>query len=276
MQLHKGTGMYFLAENSYDCMSASHECKEPQKHVRGFFMQLHPHTINHHIALARTRETHEPRLARHSRQLLQSSSSAAPGSTTSTGLLICTPFDLLSTNCVSAKICAVALTRIFLHWLLDLCEQYQSKRKELLELPYIKFLWKTFAPSMNLSSTADTPVNSSALDPDDFTSFFANTYNNNSAKGIYLTPGNYSASHMELQWIQAQEYLIPIAKILTWKCNFPSAVNTLHFSLFTCADFTIERSLQLDRSTQSMTTPSLLGKCTWAALPIQIAPPPSN
>ena len=49
---------------------------------------------------------------------------------------------------------------------------------------------------------ADTPVNSSALDPDDFTSFFANTYNNNSAKGIYLTPGNYQASHIKLSSAQ--------------------------------------------------------------------------
>ena len=45
--------------------------------------------------------------------------------------------------------------------------------------------------------SADTPVNSSALDPDDFTSFFSNTYNNNSAKGIYLTPGNYQVSQLQ-------------------------------------------------------------------------------
>ena len=38
---------------------------------------------------------------------------------------------------------------------------------------------------------ADTPVDPTSLDPEDFQQFFYNTYNNNSAKGIYLTPGNY-------------------------------------------------------------------------------------
>ena len=41
---------------------------------------------------------------------------------------------------------------------------------------------------------ADTPVNCSVLDGDDFAQFVYDAYNVNSARGIYLSAGNYNAS----------------------------------------------------------------------------------
>ena len=190
-------------------------------------LQLHPSLPDPINELLRTSEFHEGERARRGRLLLQASSSSAPaGATNSAGLLLCNLFMNAISLCkhhalISASnlcssislplsviadwychmICCVKSIVHYILWLIIAAKALQWDH-ELAQVDCWKRAIQKRLYSLNFMH-ADTPVNRTALDPDDFGNFFFNAYNNNSVKGIALTPGNYQVIHLclSITWI---------------------------------------------------------------------------
>lgn len=61
---------------------------------------------------------------------------------------------------------------------------------------------------------ADTPVNCSYLDGDDFANFFADAYNNNKVAGVYLSAGNYTVRFCAESQTPAKTYHLDCTELL--------------------------------------------------------------